>query len=585
MRFLIVLIGFTFFCFFITQYALSKKQTPQPNLLLILTDDQGYGDLSSHNNDSLQTPYLDALAQQSVRFERFYVSQVCAPTRASMLTGRYHPRTGVTGVTGRREVMRADETTIAELLQSAGYRTGLFGKWHNGEQYPNNPNGQGFQEFFGFTAGHWNNYFDTKVMHNEAIVETKGYLTDVLTDQAMQFMQDSGDEPFFCYLAYNTPHSPMQVPDDYFDRAKARGLTDFNAAAYGMVENIDDNIGRILEQLEADGQLDNTIVIFLTDNGPNGNRYNGGMKGRKGQYDEGGVRVPLFVRYPEFEARQVDELAAHIDLLPTVLDICEVSLPDSLALDGRSLLPLLEGEASDWADRTIYSFRHGTPFTPQPGAVRTSQYRWVLERDSSISLYDMINDFGQTRNIAAERADVVEQLGAAYDSAFQSVTATLPLPPAIPIGYAAAKRVYLPVIEAEKVVGDLRYKEGHAWANDWITDWNATDEALVWNIDVQSAGVYSVALEYTTSEKNVGAVVAVECNGQQVEATINKAFDPDYFNSPDRVVRKEVYEKEWAELPMGELSLSVGEQALSLRALSISGEEVAEVKAIWLVKR
>ncbi|MEM1328467.1 MAG: arylsulfatase [Bacteroidota bacterium] len=556
-----------------------------PNILLILTDDQGYGDLSIHDNDSIHTPNLDQLAAESVRFERFYVSQVCAPTRASLLTGRYHPRTGVTGVTSRREVMRAEETTIAEVVGAAGYRTGLFGKWHNGEQYPNDPTGQGFQEFFGFTAGHWNNYFDTELTRNQESVKTEGYLPDILTDRAMNFMQTSGDQPFFCYLAYNTPHSPMQVPDDYFDRAKARGLSDYNAAVYGMVENIDDNIGRMLAQLEADGQRDNTIVLFLTDNGPNGNRYNDGMKGWKGHYDEGGVRVPLFVRYGDFEPRQIDKLAAHIDVLPTLLDICGLKVPDAVALDGRSLLPLLEGETTDWEERSIYSFRHGAPFTPRPGAVRTEQYRWVLGRDSSISLYDMIADFGQTRDISSEQPEVVARLGAAYDSAFQSVTAQLPLPPPIPVGHAEAKRVHLPVIEAQKVVGDLRFKEGHAWANDWIVDWNSIDEALTWEIAVQKAGNYAVEVAYTTAAENIGSVIAVECNEQQVEATISEAFDPDYMESPDRIVRKEVYEKEWARLSIGELYLPEGKQELSLRALSVLGDEVAEVKGIWLLKK
>lgn len=382
----------------------------RPNVLLILTDDQGYGDLSFYDNDSIQTPNLDQLAAESIRFERFYVSQVCAPTRASLLTGRYHPRTGVTGVTARREVMRSEETTLAEILQVAGYRTGIFGKWHNGEQYPNNPNGQGFGTFVGFSAGHWNNYFDTKLMRNQEEIETKGYLPDVLTEEAITFMNKQKSEPFFCYLAYNTPHSPMQVPDRYFDRVKARGLTDYNSAAYGMVENIDDNIGRVLQSLDDQGLLDNTIVIFLTDNGPNGERFNGGMKGWKGHYDEGGVRVPFFLRHPDWKAKTVDQLAAHIDVLPTVLNLCNVSLPDSLQLDGRNLMPLLMNEATDWSERHIYSFRHGAPFTPHPGAVRSTQYRWVLSSDSSIALYNMQNDFGQTTNIAADYPTIVARI-------------------------------------------------------------------------------------------------------------------------------------------------------------------------------
>ena len=193
-----------------------KIESPLPNVLLILTDDQGWGDLSYHNNDSIDTPNLDALAQKSNRFRRFYVSPVCAPTRASLLTGRYHLRTGTSWVTHRKEVMRTEEVTLAEVFKQVGYNTGCFGKWHNGEQYPNDPNGQGFDEFLGFTAGHWNNYFDTSLSHNGKKVKSKGYITDVFTKAAIDFIKNNRKTPFFCYVPYNAPHSPFQLPQSIF---------------------------------------------------------------------------------------------------------------------------------------------------------------------------------------------------------------------------------------------------------------------------------------------------------------------------------------------------------------------------------
>ncbi|HLL95021.1 MAG TPA: sulfatase-like hydrolase/transferase, partial [Spirosoma sp.] len=216
----------------------------RPNVLFILTDDQGWGDLGLHGNPHVETPHLDQLARDGAQFERFFVSPLCAPTRASLLTGRYHLRTGTVSVTGGWERMNADEQTLAEIFKQNGYATGCFGKWHNGEHYPEDPIGQGFDEFLGFCAGHWNNYFDTELQHNDEMVPTRGFITDVLTDAAIGFIENNKEKPFFCYLPYNAPHSPFQVPDRYFDKCKARGLDDQNACVYGMVENLDDNIGR-----------------------------------------------------------------------------------------------------------------------------------------------------------------------------------------------------------------------------------------------------------------------------------------------------------------------------------------------------
>ncbi|MEM8601781.1 MAG: arylsulfatase, partial [Bacteroidota bacterium] len=337
--------------------AQADDDTVRPNVLLIMTDDQGWGDLRVHGNPDLDTPVLDALARESVRFDRFYVSSVCAPTRASLLTGRDHLRTGVQWVTGGLETMRPEEVTIAEVYRDAGYATGLFGKWHSGAHYPADPRGQGFETVFGFIAGHLNNYFDTDLLHSGELVETEGYITDVLTDAAINFIEAERDHPFFAYVPYNAPHSPFQVPDAYFDKYVERGFDARMASIYGMVENIDTNVGRLLAALDATGQAEQTIVVFLTDNGPNGVRYNGGMRGTKASVHEGGVRVPLFIRYPnQLPADHVVRpLAAHIDLLPTLAELSDVPLPDSLDLDGRSLAPLMRDAvpSADWPERRL----------------------------------------------------------------------------------------------------------------------------------------------------------------------------------------------------------------------------------------
>ena len=225
--------------------SISAAEAERPNVVLIMTDDQGWGDVRSHGNERIDTPAHDRLASEGARFDRFYVSPVCAPTRASLLSGRYHLRSGVHGVTRAYETMRSEEVTIAEILRSAGYATGCFGKWHNGFHFPYHPNGQGFEEFVGFCGGHWTIYFDTRLEQNGRPIATTGYIAYVLTDVAISFIRTNRDRPFFCYLPYNTPHSPFQVPDRYFDKHKARGLDDTLACVCGMVENIDDNLGRV----------------------------------------------------------------------------------------------------------------------------------------------------------------------------------------------------------------------------------------------------------------------------------------------------------------------------------------------------
>ncbi|MEM6978959.1 MAG: sulfatase-like hydrolase/transferase, partial [Planctomycetota bacterium] len=302
-----------------------------PNVVVFLADDQGWGDVSHHGNTNLSTPHIDSLARQGASFTNFYVCAVCAPTRAEFLTGRYHRRTGVSGVSRGDGRLNIDETTLADIFQRAGYATGAFGKWHNGTQSPYHPNDRGFDEFYGFTSGHWGHYFSPPLDHNGARVRGDGYVIDDFTNHALDFIESHRDQRFFCYLPYNTPHSPMMVDDRFYEKFANHVISQryrdsekedipMTKAALAMCENIDWNVGRVLSKLDELGLADNTIVMYFSDNGPNSFRFNGGMKGKKGTIDEGGLRSPLFVRWPKRirQGLEISQVTGAIDLLPTI---------------------------------------------------------------------------------------------------------------------------------------------------------------------------------------------------------------------------------------------------------------------------
>ncbi|WP_273567447.1 sulfatase-like hydrolase/transferase [Maribacter halichondriae] len=286
----------------------TKSEIKRPNIVLIMADDQGWGDLSISGNTNLSTPNIDALAKNGVSFENFYVQPVCSPTRAELLTGRSAAKIGVYSTSEGGERFNLGETTLAQIFKKAGYRTAAYGKWHSGMQPPYHPNSRGFDDYYGFASGHWGNYFSPMLEHNGEIVKGKGFLVDDLTDHGINFIEKNKEQPFFLYLPYNTPHSPMQVPDEFWNRFKDKELDslyhgtetedlNFTKAALAMVENIDYNVGRLTHSLKELDLEENTIVIYLSDNGPNGWRWNGGMKGKKGSTNEGGVRTPFFIQW------------------------------------------------------------------------------------------------------------------------------------------------------------------------------------------------------------------------------------------------------------------------------------------------
>ena len=561
----------------------SAELDDRPNVILVMTDDQGYGDVRSHDNPLIDTPNLDQLAQDGARFKNFFVSPLCAPTRASLLTGRYHIRTGTVNVSNKLEIMRAEETTLAELFKANGYSTALFGKWHNGEHYPHNPNGQGFDEFVGFCAGHTGNYFDPVLQHNAGTTETQGFITDVLTDRAMEWIEANRDEKFYCYIPYNAPHTPYQVPDAYYAKYKARGLDVKTATLYGMVENIDDNMGRLLKKVEELGLQENTIVLFLTDNGPNTrDRYNGGMKGHKGQVDEGGVRVPLFVRWSGHikPDRVVDGLAAHIDLLPTLADLCDIEVPDSLRLDGRSLKASLLDEQTAPSDRMIFTHRYWAKQLQLPnGAARSLRYRYVLTAKQE-SLFDLVEDPGQKKDISEELPKQFQRHRAAYRDWFADVSKDWELESLIPCGYHQFPVTHLHAVQST-LSGALRF-HGKGFHHDWIVNWVEPDDKITWDIDVVESGVFRVAVKYTCPKKDIGSQIRIQVNGSKLTAVVDQPFDPDHFPNHDRAPRSGELEKPWATLELGKMELDRGNTKLILSADRMPGTQVIEVREVIL---
>lgn len=468
-----------------TSATLLSASPRRPNVVLIITDDQGYGDLGLHGNDKIKTPNLDRLGRESVQLAQFYVMPVCSPTRACLLTGRYNYRTGVVDTYLGRSMMHPDEVTIAEMLRDAGYRTGIFGKWHLGDNYPLRAIDRGFQEALVCTGGgltqpsdpEGNHYFDPILFRNGKAEKTKGYCTDIFTDAALQFIEQNKDRPFFCYIAYNAPHTPLEVDEAYVAPYRAMGLDDTTAKVYGMVTNIDDNVGRLMEKLRELKLDENTLVIFLTDNGPQQKRYNAGMRGLKGSVYDGGIRVPCFVRWAgTLKPNKVDRLAAPIDITPTLLEICGARKPAGVHLDGRSLLPLLRGDKVEWADRTLY-FQWHRGDEPEPfRACAARSQRWKLVDGKE--LYDMLADPAETKNVADKYPDIVAQMRAGYEAWFRDVSATR--------GYAPP-RIHL---------GSPHENPVTLTRQDWRgprASWNP-DGLGHWEVEVAATGVYKITL-------------------------------------------------------------------------------------------
>ncbi len=501
-----------FLCSFSGFVNLWSQRAAPPNVVLIITDDQGYGDLGFHGNHHVKTPHLDALAAESIRLNNFYVSPVCAPTRASLMTGRYSLRTGVRDTYNGGAIMQGSEVTIAEMLKTVNYRTGIFGKWHLGDSYPSRPMDNGFDESIIHLSGGmgqvgdfttWfqgdSSYFDPVLWHNGEQQQYEGYCSDIFTSEAIRFIQDKKDQPFFCYLAFNAPHTPLQVPEKYLDMYRDIHpedgfddgrpwveMSDKNKEdakkVYAMVSNIDENVGRLLNTLKEDNLDRETIIIFMTDNGPQQVRYVAGMRGRKGSTYRGGTRVPFFLRYPSFSAGnfEIDQTVAHIDILPTLAELCYAEIPSDRVIDGRSFAHLLSQRSNEWPERTLFHYwSRKYPQRYDNMAVQKGPYKLVAHTDydaplEEFRLYNLHSDPYEQSNILQEEKNIAATLKYKLDSIW-SVLVTedhLVNPPRIHVGTPHENPVYLNRNDAsgdrgiwtqEEIFGKwlTRIEEGH----------------------------------------------------------------------------------------------------------------------------
>lgn len=560
----------------------------RPNVVVILADDQGWGDLSVSGNTNLRTPNIDSLARDGAIFDRFFVCPVCSPTRAEFLTGRYHPRGGVWSTSTGGERLDLDEKTIGDSFKAAGYATGAFGKWHNGTQYPYHPNARGFDEYYGFCSGHWGEYFRPQLEHNGRIVRGEGYITDDLTNHAISFIAANKDRPFFCYLPLNTPHSPMQVPDPYWDRFKNAELAlrhhgpereelDMTRAALAMCENIDANVGRLLKSIDQNGLAEKTIVLYFSDNGPNSWRWNGGMKGRKGSTDEGGVRSPLLARWPGHirPGTRVTQIAAAIDLLPTLAELTGVRVVSARPLDGTSLAPLLLDKADETAsaDRMIFTHWNGKV------SVRTQTHRL----DPAGRLFDMTRDPGQQKDVSGEQRPVAEKLAAAARTWKQELLPGLTNDRRpFPVGYREFPTAMLPARDG--IPHSPIRRSANAPNCSYFTNWTSLDGRMTWDVEAATSGRYEAVVYYTCAEADVGATLELSFHDSRVEAKVTEAHDPPLRGEEhDRVPRHgESYVKDFRPLRLGVLSLPKGRGPLTLRATSMPGRRVADVRGVIL---
>lgn len=568
---------------------LPAETSPQrPNVVVFLSDDQGWGDLSVNGNVNLATPNIDSLARDGATFDRFFVCPVCSPTRAEFLTGRYHPRSNVYSTSAGGERMNADETTIGQVFQRAGYATAAFGKWHNGTQYPYHPNARGFGEYYGFCSGHWGNYFSPLLEHNNRMVQGSGFVIDDFTNHAIEFIQKHRDEPFFIYLPYNTPHSPMQVPDRWWNKFADKPLAMHNRdprkedighirAALAMCENIDWNVGRVLKKLDELQLSDNTIVLYFCDNGPNGVRWNGDMKGRKGSTDEGGVRSPLLVRWPaKIQAgRQVRSITGAIDLLPTLTSLCDIDHQPPKPLDGVNVAPLLTHEspaeaAASLADRRIFSHWRNRV------SVRTQRFRL----DHTGQLFDLTVDPGQRKNVAAEHPKLTATLKAevaAWRRELLPEGETEKRP--FTIGHPDAQRTQLPARDA---VATGQIERSNRFPNcSYFTNWVRTDDEIHWDVDVLKSGNYQIQLYYACKKEDVGPLMELQFGDSKLTTRITEPHDPPVQGAEhDRVKRQESYVKDFRPLDFGTLPMKQGRGQLTLRAKEIPGDAAIEFRLL-----
>lgn len=535
---------------------LSGQMPEHPNVILIITDDQGYGDFGFTGNPHVKTPVLDNLASQSIRFNNFYVCPVSAPTRAGLITGRYSLRTGVRDTYNGGAMMASSEVTIAEILKEAGYSTGHFGKWHLGDNYPMRPVDQGFDEsvmhlgggmgqpgdittYFRFDSS----YFNPVLWHNGKQQRYNGYCTDIFAGEAIRFIEENKNRPFFCYLAFNAPHTPLQVPEEYyniyryldpssgFDNDK-RPFPEMSEKdkkdarrVYAMATNIDDNVGRIIKKLDDLKIAENTVVIFMTDNGPQQRRFNTGMRGLKSSVYRGGIRVPFWIKYPALEKSgiEIDATAANIDVFPTIAGICRAKIPADRKIDGISLLPFIEEKKSDETRSLFFYWTRHSPELYSNIALQKGRYKLVGNTDYNASsdkfeLYDIEQDPFEHNNIVRDHPDRAAEMKIELDLKFRELTGSVNL-------------VEKPMIE----VGSLNENPVILNRNDADGEWGIWEQEEIyglWRVKINE-GRYNIRFKFIKPVPAGGRII--------VEAGIFINQMKNDINETDHIEMKNVY--------------------------------------------
>ena len=476
--------------------AINAGSDSRPNVIIVMTDDQGYGDLGCHGNPLIKTPNLDDFHDESVRFTNFHVGTTCSPTRSMLMTGRDCNRVGVWHTVMGRSLLNRNELTIADVLKNSGYVTGMFGKWHLGDNYPFRPQDRGFDEVLihgggaiGNIQDYWgNDYFDDHYRHNGKWEEFEGYCTDVWFDEALKFIEQNKDRPFFCYIPTNAPHGPFIVGDEYKamysdkvgDMEKKANLPEF----YGMISNIDDNFGKLVSKLQALDIDKNTILIYLTDNGTVMSfYYNAGMRGQKSSEYDGGHRVPFFIKYPEGKLgkpRDIDLLTGGVDIMPTILELCGITKPE-IILDGNSLVPVLKGKKTNLEERIMFADRQRIEYPRKWNASSVMKGSWrLVNRDE---LYDISQDPGQQKNLFGHHPEIVNELTAAYDNYWESLKPSLEYTPHIILGSEFENPTWLTPFDIHGV---------HIWLQNMVDQGVRSDG--FWAVEVEDEGDYEITL-------------------------------------------------------------------------------------------
>lgn len=571
------------FFFIICLFGCSNKDQNKPNILIFLSDDQGWGDLSFNGNSNLNTPNIDGIANNGAAFDRFYVSPVCSPTRAELLTGKFFIRSGVNGVTRGYERMNLDHILISDYFKEKDYRTGVFGKWHNGSQPPYHPNSRGFDEFYGFTSGHWGNYYDSVLENNGKITRGKGYISDDITNKAISFIKNS-EKPFFTYISYNTPHSPMQVPESYLKdkdivlkgRYSDKENIKKTMAALAMVENLDYNVGKVIDSLKKYKLYDNTIIIYFSDNGPNGNRWNNDLKERKGSTNEGGVRVPFFIQWPNKipSGTKVAQISSVLDIFPTLIELTNNS--SKIDFDGLSFNKYLQDEKLKDNKRKIFSYWNNK--------ISVRNNRFIL--DNQDNLFDLKLDHKQELPVNNKFLSDFKRLKDAksfwkkniVDKYKDSIKRR-------PFTVNDKKSIYthLPARDAE-ITGKLKRSSIHANCS-FIENWKNEEDYIYWDIDVLESGLNNVELYYTLPKNSVGTEISVEYENQIINKELKTFYDPELEGSKKDIIKRiESYTKEFVSVNIGEINFKKGFSRLKVKTIKKIGKKSIDFRLLVLKK-